>query len=94
MSSVAMYFVGGAFNLVFLILCVIGYYYVARKTNNKFIFWLLFAGAWLVSCISYIFLIFGASSGVWYMTFIRVVSYILFLSTIFSMFVELARLKK
>jgi hypothetical protein len=94
MSFVGMYFVGGVFNLVFLTLSIIGYYYIARKTGNKFTFWLLFASAWLVSCISYIFLIFGIPSGVWYITLIRIVTYLLFLATIISMFLELVRFKK
>jgi hypothetical protein len=94
MSFIGMYFVGGAFNLVFLILSILGYYYVAHKTGNKFIFWLFFAGAWLVSFISYIFLISGAPSDVWYITLIRIVTYLFFLATIISMFLELSRLKK
>ena len=94
MSYIGMYFVGGAFNLVFFILSVVGYFYIARKTGKRFIFWLPFAGAWLVSFISYLLLIFGTPSDMWYITFIRVVTYILFLSTITSMFVELKRTKK
>lgn len=94
MSFIGMYFVGAVFNLVFLILSIIGYCYIARKTGNRFIFWLLFAGAWLVSCISYIFLIYGTHSDVWYMTLIRIIAYLLFLTTIISMFLELVRFKK
>lgn len=94
MSFVGMYFVGGVFNLVFLILSITGYYYIARKTGNKFTFWLLFASAWLVSCISYILLIFGIPSDAWYITSIRIVTYLLFLATIISMFLELVRFKK
>ena len=94
MSFIGMYIVGGAFNLVFLVLSIVGYFYIARKTSNKFIFWLLFAGAWLVSCISYILLISGVHSEVWYMTVIRVVLYLLFLGAIISMFLELVRCKK
>jgi len=94
MSFVGMYFIGGAFNLAFFILSIIGYFYIARRTGNKFIFWLLLASAWLVSFISYIFLIFGSPSDVWYMTLIRTVTYLLFLATIINMFLELGRFKK
>ena len=94
MNFIGMYLVGGVFNLAFLILSIIGYFYVARKTGKKFIFWLLFASAWLVSCISYIFLIFGTHSDVWYITLVRIVTYLLFLATIISMFLELGRFKK
>lgn len=94
MNFISMYLVGGIFNVVFLILSIIGYFYVARKTAKKFIFWLLFASAWLVSCISYILLIFGTPADIWYITFIRIVTYLLFLATIISMFIELSRFKK
>ena len=94
MSFVGMYFVGGLFNLVFLILSIVGYFYIYRKTGHKFIFWLLFASAWLVSCISYVLLIFGTHSDVWYITLIRIVTYLLFLATIISMFLELVKSKK
>ena len=94
MSFVGMYFVGGVSNLVLLILSIIGYFYIARKTGNKFIFWLLLASAWLVSFISYILLIFGSPSDIWYMTLIRTVIYLFFLATIINMFLELGRFKK
>jgi len=94
MSSVGMYYIGGAFNLVFFILSIIGFFYVTHKTNNKFIFWLPFAGAWLVSFISYVFLILGSPSNIWYITLIRVITYLLFLTAIINMFLELARFKK
>lgn len=94
MSPVSMYYVGGIFNLVFLVLSIAGYYYVARKTGNKLMFWLLFACAWLFSCISYVFLIYGAPSGAWYITLIRILTYLFFLGTIISMFIALAKFRK
>jgi len=94
MNFVGMYFVGGIANLVFFVLSIVGYFYIASKTGNKFVFWLLFAGGWLVSCISYILLILGSPSDVWYMTSIRIVTYLFFLATIISMFSELGRIRK
>jgi hypothetical protein len=91
MSFVGMYVVGAISNLVFLILSLIGYFYIARRTGNKLAFWLIFASAWLVSFISYISLMFGAPSDVWYITSLRIVTYLLFLATIISMFLELKR---
>jgi len=93
MSSVGMYYVGGIFNLIFLVLSFIGYFYINRKTGTAFMFWLLFAAAWLLSFISYIFLIFGAASDAVFITVIRIFTYIFFLATIISMFMELKRKK-
>jgi hypothetical protein len=94
MNLTGMYLVGGIFNLVFFILSIIGYCSIARKTGNKFTFWWFFAVAWLLSLISYVLLITGTPSDAWYITTIRICTYIFFLATIISMFVELARLKK
>jgi hypothetical protein len=94
MSFIGMYIVGAAFNLVFLILSIAGYFYIARRTGNKFIFWLLFAAAWFFSFLSYIFLLTGTPSDMWYITLIRIITYIFFLATIISLFVELIKAKR
>jgi len=94
MNFVGMYFVGGAFNLVFLVLSIIGYYYIVRKNGSRLALWWYFGAAWLLSLVSYIFLIFGTPSDALIITIIRVLTYLFFLAAIISMFVEIAKLKK
>jgi hypothetical protein len=94
MNIPVMYFVGLISNLVFLVLSIWGYFYVVRKTGNKFLFIILFAAAWLVSALSYILLISGTPADVWYITCIRITNYILFLAATVSLIVELIRIKR
>ena len=91
MSVPAMYYVGCGFNWLFVLLCLIGYFHISTKTGKKWSFILIFAAAWLVSGVSYIFLISGVSSGEWLITLLRVITYILFLTTISTIIVELKK---
>jgi hypothetical protein len=88
MNVPAMYYVGLGFNLVLLLLSLGGYFYVSRKTGKKWSFLAIFAGAWAISAISYIFLIYGAASSVWYITLLRVLTYLVFLATLLAFFSE------
>ena len=94
MSIPTMYYAGLVSNLLFLVLLIFGFIYIFRKTGRKYLFLILFAAAWFVSALSYIFLIASASTDVWYLTIIRIISYILFLVTIASLIVELTHGKQ
>ncbi len=94
MNIPAMYYVGFGFNLVFVLLCIGGYFYMLNKTGKKWGFIVIFASAWALSDLSYIFLISGVSSGEWYITLIRVIAYVLFLSTILTAIFELTKFEK
>ena len=93
MDIPAMYYVGCGFNWLFVLLSVGGYFYILSKTKKKWAFILTFAAAWIVSGISYIFLINGVSSGEWYITLLRVIAYIFFLTTLLVLIVELVKLR-
>jgi hypothetical protein len=93
MSIPAMYIVGLAFNVVFLALCLFGYFFLNKKTSQKWNFIAIFACAWLVSALSYALLILGMHPDETYITFIRLVSYVLFLATIVSLIIELVKIK-
>jgi len=88
-----MYYVGCGFNWLFLILSLGAYFYIGRKTGKKLAFLPILAAAWVTSAISYLLLIGGASAGEWYITLIRVITYVLFLSTLLTLTVELSRPK-
>jgi len=90
----AMYYVGLISNLIFLLLGIFGYVYILRKTGEKYLFIILFTTAWLLSSISYVLLISGASADQWYITAVRIVSYVFFLATIVSLIIELSTLRK
>ena len=94
MNVPAMYIVGLVFDIIFTVMLIIAYFYLYRKTGNRFVFPILFAAAWFVSIFSYVFLIAGAPADAWYITLIRIINYILFLGTIVSLMVELRNLKK
>ena len=94
MNVPAMYYVGCGFNWLFVLLCIGGYFYILNKTGKKWSFILIFAAAWLVSGLSYIFLINGSPSGDWYITLLRIITYILFLTMISSLIVELMKFGK
>ena len=94
MNIPAMYYVGLGFNWLFVLLTIVGYFYILNKTGKKWAFMLIFASNWIVMGISYIFLVSGVASGEWYITLIRVIGYILFLSTILTAIFELAKFEK
>lgn len=93
MDVPTMYYVGCGFNWLFLILSLGAYFYIGRKTGKKLAFLPILAAAWVTSAISYLLLIGGASAGEWYITLIRVITYVLFLSTLLTLTVELSRPK-
>ena len=94
MDVPAMYYVGLGFNLLFLLISIGGYFYIMNKTGKKWSFILLFASAWTVSGLSYIFLINGVSSGEWYITLLRVITYILFLAMLLVLIRDLVKYGK
>ncbi len=94
MGVPAMNYIGCGFNWLFVLLCLGGYFCVLSKTGKKWIFMLIFAAAWFVSGISYIYLIIGVAAGEWYITLMRTVTYVLFLATILTAIVELRKLGK
>jgi len=93
MDVPTMYYVGCGFNWLFFILSLGTYFYIGRKTGKKLAFLPIFAAAWVTSAISYLLLIGGASAGEWYITLIRVITYVLFLSTLLTLIMELSRPK-
>jgi len=94
MNVPAMYYVGCGFNWLFVLLSIGGYFYILNKTSKKWGFILIFASAWMVSGLSYILLINGVSSGEWYITLLRVIAYILFLTMLLTIIVELVKFGK
>ena len=94
MDIPAMYYVGCVFNWIFVALTIGGYFYILSRTGKKWGFLITFTAAWVMSGLSYIFLITGVSSGEWYITLIRIITYVLFLTTIFIAIVELNKVKK
>ena len=91
MNVPTMYIVGCVFNWLFVFLSLGAYFYILHKTGEKLVFLPIFASAWVASGISYVLLIGGASAGEWYITLIRIITYILFLTTLLTLTVELAR---
>jgi hypothetical protein len=94
MNAPVMYYVGLISNVIFLCLAIFGYSYIYGKTAGKYLFLIYFAIAWLLSGVSYVFLIFGTSADQWYMTLIRIIGYLFFLMTILSLIFELSKAKK
>jgi len=94
MSVPAMHYIGLGFDWFFLILTIGGYFYILRKTGKRWNFMLIFAGAWTVMGISYVFLVSGISSGEWYITLLRTAGYVLFLAMILTAIMELTKFGK
>lgn len=92
--DIPMNYIGCGFNSLFVLLCLGGYFYILSKTGKKWIFLLIFAAAWFVSAVSYIFLIVGTAAGEWYVTLLRTILYLLFLATILTASAELLKLGK
>jgi hypothetical protein len=93
MNVPAMYIVGLVSNVVFLSLCLFGYFYLGSKNKRKWNFIIIFACAWLVSALSYVLLIIGISANDLFITSIRIISYVLFLLTIIVLILELRKIK-
>ena len=94
MNVPVMDYVGCGFDWLFVLLCLGGYFYIINKTGKKWVFMLLFSAAWFVMGISYICLICGLAAGEWYITFTRIIGYVLFLAMILMAIAELVRLGK
>jgi len=94
MNIPAMDYIGCGFTWLFVVLILGGFFYILNKTGRKWIFMLLFASAWFVMGISYIFLISGVAAGTWSITLIRSIGYLLYLSTILTMIAELKKVGK
>ena len=94
MDAPAIYYVGLTFNLLFLLISIGGYFYITNKTGKKCYFFLLFAAAWMVSGLSYVFLINGVASSEWYITLLRVMTYIIFLTMLLDLILELTKFGK
>jgi hypothetical protein len=92
MNVPAMDYIGCGFTWLFVLLILGGYFYILSKTGKKWVFMLIFAAAWFVMGISYIFLIAGVAAGAWSITLIRTIGYVLFLSTILTAIAELVKL--
>ena len=89
-----MYYVGLVSDIIFTLLGIFGYVYILRKTGTKYLFIILFTIAWLISTISYILLVSGASADESSVTVLRIIGYVFFLGTMVSLVVELSRSKK
>jgi hypothetical protein len=68
-------YIGLGFDWFFLLLTLGGYFYILRKTGEKWVFMLIFAAMWIVMGISYVFLVNGISSDEWYITLLRTIGY-------------------
>lgn len=91
MDVPAMHYVGCGFNWLFVLVSLGGYLYIMNKTAIRWNFLLVFATAWAISGFSYIFLINGVEAGEWYITLLRVITYILFLATLITSFAEIIK---
>lgn len=94
MNIPALDYIGLGCTWLFVVLTVAGYFYLRSKTGKKWIFMALWASAWGVMGISYIFLVCGEASGDCTVTAIRTVGYLLFTSTIIMAIAELSKLPK
>ena len=94
MNVPAMDYIGLGFNCLFVLLCLGGYFYIINKTGKRWAFLPVWASAWFVSALSYIFLISGVAAGAWYITLLRTVLYLLFLAAILMAIVELKKAGK
>jgi cytochrome c biogenesis protein CcdA len=94
MNIPAIDYIGCGSASLFVLLILGGYFYVLSKTGKKWIFLLLFASAWFIMDISYIFLIVGVAAGEWTITLIRSIGYVLYLTTILTAIAELSKLGK
>jgi predicted membrane protein len=91
MNIPAMDYIGCGFNWLFVLLCLGGYFYILSQTGRKWVFLLIWASAWFISALSYIFLIVGVAAGEWYITLLRTITYVLFLATILTAIAELVK---
>ena len=94
MDMPAMNYIGFGFTWLFVLLILGGYFYVRSKTGRKWVFLILFAAAWGVMGISYIFLVSGVAAGEWSITLIRTLGYLLFTATILTAIAELKKVGK
>jgi len=91
MNIPAMDYIGGAFCWVFVVVLLLGFFWVNSKTARKWVFLLLFAGAWFVMGISYIFLLTGTPASAAIITGIRSLGYVVYAATIITAIVEVER---
>ncbi|HEX7364632.1 MAG TPA: hypothetical protein VF366_05660 [Dehalococcoidia bacterium] len=94
MNIPALDYIGLGFNWLFVVLTLVGYFYLRSQTGKKWIFLVLWASAWGVMGISYIFLVSGMTAGDCTITSIRTIGYLLFTSTIIMAIAELSKLPK
>jgi hypothetical protein len=94
MNVPALDYVGLGFTWLFVVLTLVGYFYLRSKMGKKWIFLVLWASAWGVMGISYVFLISGMAAGDCTITSIRTIGYLLFTSTIIIAIAELSKLTK
>jgi hypothetical protein len=94
MNVPAMDYIGLSFNVLFFLLCLCGYFYIMGKTGRNWAFLPIWASAWFVSGVSYVFLIVGVAAGHWSITLLRTALYVLFLAAISTSIAELLKLKK
>ena len=91
MNIPAIDYIGGTFSWLFVAMLLVGFFYVKSKTGKSWIFLLLFASAWTVMGVSYIFLMTGTPASAAIITGIRSFGYVIYLATILTMLVELEK---
>ena len=79
MDDHILYYLGAYFDLLMTLASIAGYFYILNKTGQKWASILVFGSAWVVSALSYVLLVNDIPSNAWYITLLRVITYLLFL---------------
>ncbi len=93
MSTPLMYYINVAFTWLLALLSLAAFFYTSRRTGEKWAFWPILALSWAVFGVSHALLLGGVPAGAWYMTFLRVLGYVVMIAAIFSL-VRKSRVKK
>lgn len=82
MDYPAVYYVNAVFAWILVVSSVAGYFVVSRKFGEKWVFWPIFAAAWTLFGTSHTLLLAGTSSDAWYILLLRVLAYVLLVSSV------------
>jgi hypothetical protein len=83
-----MYYVNVSFAWILVLLSLTGYFYVLKKKGEKWAFWLVFAAAYVMFGTSHALVLAGTSANEWYMTFLRVLGYVLMVGALLVLMVR------
>ena len=87
-----MYYVNCGFSWFIVLLAIVGYFYILRKTARKQAFWPILTAGWTMFGVSHSLIIGGVPTGEWYMTLLRILGYVLVIAALFSLMAETKKL--